>query len=637
MNPYEKKKSASYKKAQPYKPGHNTQNPNVKYTGAKKKKGAPRNPLGMAAAGMLALALVILLIAAGFSSCGQGVGEISSIAGDDSYDPSADTLDEKELKDTLLKEGEDAGQEYINETLFIGDSNTYRMMVYGFTTLDNDIGLVGMGLSEAWQKPCVKFQGVGTVTIPEAVKILQPRRVVLTFGTNNTVGWSTETFIEEYRKLTDAIHEAYPYADILINAIPPISEYRQNQQITMTTIDKFNVALSKLAKEDGYKFINSAEVLKDAATGFAKDQYTITDGIHLTKKAFEEMFQYIRTHSFITEDTRPKPLKEIPKRAETQPAIVDSDPYVNYYKDGWPEKEEETADNLHITFSVNDASLGAVSGELSQNVAKGAQCTPVEAVAAAGAVFDHWECSIGRIDDVGNPSLVFSAPYDAEGEIYVKAVFTQDAGPLLAGVKDRTFEQGYTGFNPLEGVTAFDSKNNPLTVTFKIYAKGDASVTVMPEVMIQTPGNYTITYTTVNAAGVSASASANITVTAANKPPVLSVSSASVSVDINTPFDPLSIVSATDAEDGAIALTAGNYMLVSNATGAGVSLGDALAAAGSYTITYTVRDSAGAVANATVQLTVNAPAPPPDVPVDTPESDVPVDNTAPPEVLQAAG
>lgn len=624
LNPYEQKKNASKKRGGGPAPAHGGNSHNIRYN--RTKKPPQRRRAVLLGCGILALLLVILLVTAAFSSCGRSGDGVSSALPDDSYDPAAGVLDEEELKDTLLKEGEDAGQEYIDETLFIGDSNTYRMMVYGFTTLDNDIGLVGMGLSEAWQKPCVKFQGVGTVTIPEAVKILQPRRVVLTFGTNNTVGWSTETFIAEYRKLTDAIHKAYPYADILINAIPPVSEYRQNQQVTMTTIDKFNAALAQLAKEDGYKFINSAEALKDPATGFAKDQYTITDGIHLTKIAFQEMFGYIRTHSLITEDTRPKPLKEIPKRAETQPSVVESDPYINYYKDGWPEKEEENADNLRITFGVNDPALGSLSGELSQTIAKGAQCTAVEALPAPGAVFDHWECTIGRIDNVGDPLLVFSAPYEATEDIYVKAVFVQDSGPALAGVRDRTIEQGYAGFNPLEGVTAFDSQGNTLSVTFKIYVKGDTSATVMPEVMVQTPGTYVVTYTAVNAAGVSASASAVITVTAANKPPVLSLSASSVSIEVNTPFDPLSIVSASDAEDGAIALSAANYTITNNATGALTGLGDALAAAGSYTITYTVRDSAGAVANAAAQLTVTAP---PEIPADPPTPDVPVDNSTP--------
>ncbi|WP_348243390.1 hypothetical protein, partial [Salmonella enterica] len=52
--------------------------------------------------------------------------------------------------------------------------------------------------------------------------------------------------------------------------------------------------------------LNSAEVLKDSSTGYAKSGYVLSsDGIHLTEQAMDVLFTYIRTHSYITEDTRP--------------------------------------------------------------------------------------------------------------------------------------------------------------------------------------------------------------------------------------------------------------------------------------------------------------------------------------------
>ena len=128
-------------------------------------------------------------------------------------------------------------------------------------------------------KPCVYFKGYANpVTIPEAVKIMQPRRIIMTFGTNNTIGWSTETFIDSYRTALEAIHDATPYADIIINSIPPVHQYRDNPDITMQTIDKFNLGLVELAEEMGFKFLNTAEELKDEKTGFAQWEYTISDG-----------------------------------------------------------------------------------------------------------------------------------------------------------------------------------------------------------------------------------------------------------------------------------------------------------------------------------------------------------------------
>ena len=52
---------------------------------------------------------------------------------------------------TVLPQTPDAGRSYVDETLFIGDSNTARYLLYAddtgqaFTTLNNNIGVVSMG------------------------------------------------------------------------------------------------------------------------------------------------------------------------------------------------------------------------------------------------------------------------------------------------------------------------------------------------------------------------------------------------------------------------------------------------------------------------------------------------------------
>ena len=227
--------------------------------------------------------------------------------------------------ETILQESDDAGKDYIDETLFLGDSNTVRMMLYGFTSLDNTAAAVSMGIQHVPTKKMCFFKGYeGGVTVPKAVELMQPRRIVITYGTNNALG-SVTGFIKDYKNSLDEIHEAYPEADIIINAVPPVAKNRSNPGVTMKTIAAFNDALIELAEDEGYKFVNTAEVLINEKTGYAKAGYTIGDGIHLSKNAFTAMFDYIRTHSYITEDTRPK-LKKVPARLETPLHIINEDP-----------------------------------------------------------------------------------------------------------------------------------------------------------------------------------------------------------------------------------------------------------------------------------------------------------------------
>ena len=96
------------------------------------------------------------------------------------YDPEKNVLEVDKYVGTILPATEDAGEKYVDETLFIGDSNTYRYMTYAHTTLKNTIGVVGMGLQDALTLECVKFKGYSErITIPEAVKVMQPKRIVI--------------------------------------------------------------------------------------------------------------------------------------------------------------------------------------------------------------------------------------------------------------------------------------------------------------------------------------------------------------------------------------------------------------------------------------------------------------------------
>ena len=102
------------------------------------------------------------------------------------------------------------------------------------------------------------------------------------------------------------MQDAYPSVDIIVNAIPPLGQQHSNQNLTQTQVDEYNKALVQMCQDNGWKFLNSAEVLKDSSTGYAKSGYVLSsDGIHLTEQAMDALFTYIRTHSYITEDTRP--------------------------------------------------------------------------------------------------------------------------------------------------------------------------------------------------------------------------------------------------------------------------------------------------------------------------------------------
>ena len=84
--------------------------------------------------------------------------------------------------------------------------------------------------------------------------------------------------------------------------------------ITMETLDDFNKALEELAQELGLPFLNSSEALK-GGDGYAKPDYVIGDGLHLSQAALEELLFYTRTHAYEAEDRRPVAVKAPERKA----------------------------------------------------------------------------------------------------------------------------------------------------------------------------------------------------------------------------------------------------------------------------------------------------------------------------------
>lgn len=314
---------------------------------------------------VLALCSVMLLVSVGISlvliggidldgADAQSVSTVdsASMVVESGYNKEENTIDTQAYTSTILEQSADAGDSYVDETLFLGDSNTARMYrMFDYCSYDNAIGSVGMTAKSLVTFACVQVStSSGYITMPQAVAKLQPRRVILTFGTNDlNPGYKAADFVKNYRTGIEAIVTAYPSVDIIVNAIPPIGQQHSNQSLTQTQVDEYNKALVEMCQEKGWKFLNSAEVLKDSVTGYAKSGYVETsDGIHLTRTAMDALFTYIRTHSYITEDDRPA-LTTIPKHTGDKDAVVYTVPVVSSSSTATatatPEPTDEPADS----------------------------------------------------------------------------------------------------------------------------------------------------------------------------------------------------------------------------------------------------------------------------------------------------
>ena len=288
----------------------------------------------------------------------------------------------------LLTETADAGEAYLNDTLFLGDSNTVRLYNNGLISLQQFCAKEGIGIQSAISEQLVTFKGTDQrYTMAEAVAMMKPRRVVITLGTNDN-GMDVDTFINYYTQFVQSIQASYPYTDIIVNTVPPVPENHSNYPDTsQEKIDDFNMALLTMCENLGVKFLNSAEVLKDPSSGFGLSAYYINGDIHLKSSGLKAVLSYLTTHAYETEDRRPD-TSNIPTRT-LEYTSNPSDPVAP------SSSQAEAGESFQARYRIDQTggtlTSGDVSGEtsLSFDVTADDSVT-VTAVPAEGYFFVNW-------------------------------------------------------------------------------------------------------------------------------------------------------------------------------------------------------------------------------------------------------
>ena len=298
----------------------------------------------------------------------------------------------------LLTETADAGTEYLDSTLFLGDSNTVRLYNNGLISLQQFCAKEGIGTQVALNEGIVTFKNDTThYTIAQAVAKMKPRRVVMTFGTNDT-GMEVADFISNYTALVQAIQEAYPYTDIIVNTVPPIPENHSNYpHMDQAKIDDFNMALLNMCEQLGVRFLNTAEVLK-GENGYGQPDYYTDGDIHLKSAGLKAALNYLRTHAYQTEDRRPdtnniptRTLEYVSNPSSAVQAPSSEEPASSSESESVSSSETASV-KFEARYQVEKSGGGNESGKtsLTYGITDASQSLTVTATPAEGHVFVKW-------------------------------------------------------------------------------------------------------------------------------------------------------------------------------------------------------------------------------------------------------
>ena len=414
---------------------------------------------------LCALAIVLSIVAAWVLPGKLGLFN----GGASAYDKDAYPLDTS--LEAILPQAA-ADDAYITASVFAGDQYAVTLQKDARITLNQFAGQEGLQTAKALSTACVNFASdPNNYTIPQAIPKMKARRVFVQLGSNDVDGTvSVDSFIADYKQFLQNIHSAYSYADIIAVSIPPVTEDSANAAETQTYIDQFNQAIAVACSDMGFKYLNSAETLKNSR-GFAENSYMEANGY--SASGARALLEYAKSHAYNTMDSRPD-TSDIPQRASSTSGAA-STPLPT-----------ATPTKFTASYEVEDSAKGTLTGNGQTGVssveiqADSGTSVNVTAVAADGFVFYKWSDGITTATRYDNVTK----------DISVKAMFNDARVELTLDKGDTTIKKGESltvNATVKLGGKAYDATNVQWSINDEMEKNG-SSLTFTPDAA----GTYTL-------------------------------------------------------------------------------------------------------------------------------------------------
>ena len=176
---------------------------------------------------------------------------------------------------------------YFDNDLFIGDSISTGLYLYGFLDKFNVFAEVGLNPESA-----VNHQ-VDGVTCVEKVSQMQPRNIYIMLGTNGLAYVDGSYMAHKMVELIAELEVACPTANIYVITIPPVTAAHEAEgNETMDLVNIYNTNLKDLCELGGYGCIDLCSLLQDE-NGYLSSRYAEEDGLHFLGDAYIAMLSYV--------------------------------------------------------------------------------------------------------------------------------------------------------------------------------------------------------------------------------------------------------------------------------------------------------------------------------------------------------
>lgn len=210
----------------------------------------------------------------------------------------ADKGEDNENATTEVCDFQTVDEDYFDDALFIGDSRTVGLSEYSGWTNPTYYADVGMTIYDIFNRKIADIEGRKT-TILEALNENQFKKIYIMVGINELGRGTTETFIDEYKKVLKQVEDVQPDAIIFAEGIMKVSKEKSDTDpiFNNENIEEKNEHIAKLANNKNIFYIDVNEAITDE-TGGIPSKYTF-DNVHLKAAYYKMWTAFLLNHGII--------------------------------------------------------------------------------------------------------------------------------------------------------------------------------------------------------------------------------------------------------------------------------------------------------------------------------------------------
>ena len=188
---------------------------------------------------------------------------------------------------------------WFDDAVFLGDSRTDGLRLYGGIPGADFIQHTGVTVFEIGTKECIRIDGQ-KYTMMGALGLKQYGKVYVMLGVNELGYLDNNAFAEAYSQMVDDIRAIQPNAVIYLQNLVSVNpeKCKANNQpyyVTNEQIAVYNGIIENIATEKHAVLVDVNAALVDES-GILPREGT-TDGVHFTKDYYIKWYDYLKIHT----------------------------------------------------------------------------------------------------------------------------------------------------------------------------------------------------------------------------------------------------------------------------------------------------------------------------------------------------